>query len=120
MPTDDDQGRIRAVFGLSDHAPIPKVSNETLLVYRDFLLANLSFPFEALYAETTPPVRRLFRCVAVVGLSDTVPHRLQTLLCRVRNGSQEVEIPLAELGIREDNPNHRLVDDFAHWYWNWR
>jgi hypothetical protein len=120
MPPDDDQSRIRAVFGLSAGASIPKVSHETLLVYRKFLLDNLAFPFEALYAETTPPVRRLFRCVAVVGLSDTVHYRLQTLLCKVQNGSQEVEIPLAELGVREDNPNHRLVDDFAHWFWNWR
>ena len=101
-------------------APIPKVSHETLLAYREFLLARLEFPFEALYAETSPPVRRLFRCVSVVGLSDVIPQRLHTLLCRVRNGGEEMELPLGELGIPEDNPNHRLIDDYTLWLWNWR
>ena len=91
----------------------------TLLKYREFLAANLSFPFEALYAETTPPVRQLFRYVTVIGLSDA-PDRLNGLLCKVPGSQGEVEMPLAELGVPEVNPNHQLVDDYAYWFWNWR
>jgi hypothetical protein len=120
MPHDDDESRIRAVFGISDNTPIPQVSQESLLVYRKHLLDSLRFPFEALHAETAPPVRRLFRCVAVLGFSETFSHRLQTLLCRVCNDGKEIELPLAELGVREDNPNYQLVEDFTRWYWNWR
>ncbi len=119
VPTNEEDSRIRAVFGHSNNDPIPRVSHETLLKYREFLVANLSFPFEALYADTMPPVRQLVRYVVVIGLSDT-HHRLDGLLCQVRNTQGEIEMPLAALGVREENPNHQLVDDYAYWFWNWR
>jgi len=120
MSPDNEDSRIRRVFGLMESDPIPAVSQETLLQYRQFLEAALAFPFPALYAETMAPVRRLFRCVVVLGLSETNNRRGATLMARVRNAHGEVEIPLDELGVREDNPNHQLIDDFAYWFWNWR
>jgi hypothetical protein len=120
MPPDNEDSRIRRVFGLAEDQPIPRVSENSLRAYREFLAAALSFPFQALYAETTAPVRRLFRCVHVLGLSDITSRRASTLLVRVQNAQGEMEIPLAELGVREDDPNHPLIDDFAYWFWNWR
>ena len=119
MPPNEEDCRIRAVFGLSNDRPIPRVSRARLLEYRAFLVANLSFPFEALHAETTPPVRQLFRYVTVIGLSDMPPY-LDGLLCKVRSPQGEIEVPLSELGVREENPNYPLVDDYAYWFWNWR
>jgi hypothetical protein len=120
MPPDNEDIRIRRVFALAESDPIPRVSQDTLLKYREFLEAALSFPFQALYAETTAPVRRLFRCVLVLGLSETTNRRASALMVRVQKAQGEIEIPLAELGVREDDPNHQLVDDFAYWFWNWR
>ncbi len=119
MPSDNEDSRIRRVFGLAESDPIPRVSQKTLLEYRKFLEGALSFPFQALYAETTAPVRRLFRCVRVLGLSDANNRRGLALMARVRGSQGEIEIPLAELGVREDDPNHQLIDDFAYWFWNW-
>ena len=120
MPSDNEDSRIRRVFELAESDPIPRVSQKTLLKYREFLEAALSFPFQALYAETTAPVRRLFRCVLVLGLSEANNRRGLALMARARSSQGEIEIPLAELGVREDDPNHQLIDDFAYWFWNWR
>jgi hypothetical protein len=120
MPPENEDSRIRRVFALAEDDPIPRVSQDALLTYRVFLGATLSFPFKALYAETTAPVRRLFRCVVVLGLSETTNRRTSVLMVRVQNAQGEIEIPLAELGVREGDPNHQLIDDFAYWFWNWR
>jgi hypothetical protein len=119
MPPENEDSRIRRVFELTEDAPIPRVSQDSLLKYREYLEGALAFPFQALYAETTAPVRRLFRCVDVLGLSQTTSRRASTLMARVQNSHGELEIPLAELGIRDDDPNHQLIDDFAYWFWNW-
>jgi hypothetical protein len=115
--TDHEDARIRAVFALPSDAPIPKVDKESLLQYHKFLAEKLSFPFPALYAETTPPVRQLVRYITVIGLSDSERRRLYGLFCKVQSGDSIVEIPLADLGIREDDPNRQIVDDYLHWLW---
>jgi hypothetical protein len=119
MLPDNEDSRIRRVFELTEDAPIPRVGQDSLLKYREFLEAALSFPFQALYAETRAPVRRLFRCVDVLGLAEMASRRASTLMARVQNAHGEIEIPLAELGVRDDDPNHQLIDDFAYWFWNW-
>jgi hypothetical protein len=57
------------------------------------------------------------RYVTVVGLSDSERRRLYGLFCKVQIGEETVELPLADLGIREDDPNRQLVDDYLHWLW---
>ena len=63
-----EEARIRAVFGLPDDAPLPRVTLATLATYHACLRKNLVFPFQALYAEMTFPVRHLVRYVSVLGL----------------------------------------------------
>ena len=113
-----EEDRIRTVFGLSNDAPLPKVSRESLAEYHKHLLGRLSFPFSALYDESTPPVRQLVRYVTVVGLSDSEQRRLYGLFCKVEIDGTVVEMPLAELGMRADDPNRQLVDDYVYWLWN--
>jgi len=119
-PPDNEEERIRLVFGLPSHAPLPKVSKDTLVKYHEYLLGKLSFPFEALYAETAPPVKQIVRYVSVVGLSGNAKRRQYGLFCKVELGDRTVELPLAEMGMREDNPNRQLVDDYLYWLWNSR
>jgi hypothetical protein len=117
---DEEQERIRAVFGLSPDAPLPQVNLLSLTHYRDYLSARLTFPFHALYAESTPPVRHLVRYVTLVGLRSEIGFVSGGLLCEVENVPHGKSLPLAEIGVREDNPNYQLLDDYAYWFYNWR
>ena len=113
-----EEDRIRVAFGLSNDAPLPKVSKDSLAKYHEYLLGKLSFPFPALYVESTPPVRQLVRSVRVVGLSDSVRRRLYGLFCKVQIDDTVMEMPIADLGMREDDPNRQLLDDYGFWLWN--
>jgi hypothetical protein len=121
--TPSQDKRIRQVFGLADEAPIPAVSDTSLAIYHDFLVANLKLPFEALYCQNGGELRQLIHYVRVVELSHPrnfgghVPHGL---LCRAQNVKQVMDLPLDELGVRDDNPNCQLLDDYAYWFVNWR
>jgi hypothetical protein len=117
---DQEEDRIRLVFGLPLHAPLPKVGKETVAQYHEYLLRRLSFPFQALYSETVPPVKQIVRYVSVVGPSDSLSRRQYGLFCKVQMGDRTVELPLAEMGMREDDPNRQLVDDYLYWLWNSR
>lgn len=117
---DDEEDRVRAVFGLPAGAPLPGVSKDTLSQYHQYLQGKLSFPFPALYVETTPPVKQLVRYVTVVGLSDSAKRRMFGLFCKVQIEQSIVEVPLAELGMQEGDPNCQLVDDYLYWLWNSR
>ena len=116
----DEENRVRAVFELPSHVPLPSVGKETLLKYHEYLACRLSFPFPALYAETVPPVKQVVRYVNVIGLSDNARRRQYGLFCKVDLGDRIVELPLSEMGMREDDPNRQLVDDYLYWLWNSR
>jgi|WetSurMetagenome_2_1015567.scaffolds.fasta_scaffold1105325_1 hypothetical protein len=129
-PSQDD--RIRKVFGLSDGAPLPLVREETLASYYEYLLAQLQFPFEALYCQNDGEMRQLVHYVRVLGLVDPRQgrnHSLRGLLCRVerhkevkgRKGIKEaVELPLVEFGVLDDHPHCQPIDDYAYWFVNCR
>jgi hypothetical protein len=118
--TPDEENRIRLVFGLASHMPLPAVSKDTVAQYHEYLLRKLSFPFQALYAETIPPVKQIVRYVNVVGPSDNASRRQYGLFCKVEMGDRTLELPLAELGMREGDPNRQLVDDYLDWLWKSR
>lgn len=113
-----EEDRVRAVFGPSNDVPWPQVNKDTLRQYHEYLLGKLSFPFPALYTETTPPVRQIVRYVTVLGLSDDVRRRLYGLFCKVQIEDDVVELPLADMGLGEDDPNRQLVDDYTYWLWH--
>ncbi len=119
-PHNAEEDRVRTVFGLPSHAPLPSVGKDTLLRYHEYLLDKLSFPFQALYAETSPPVKQIVRYVSVIGLSDNARRRNYGLFCKVDLGDRVVELPLAEMGLQADDPNRQLVDDYLFWLWNSR
>jgi hypothetical protein len=68
--------------------------------------------------ETPPPVRPLVRYVTVLGLSDDIKRRLYGLFCKVRIDDGIVELPLADMGLQDDDPNRQLVDDYMCWLWH--
>jgi hypothetical protein len=121
--TQDD--RIRRVFGLAEDARLPSVSDQALTAYYDYLIASLSLPFEALYCPAGgDEMRQLIHYVHVTELIDprqSHQHNLHGLFCRAQNTKHAMDpLALADLGVREDNPNCQLLDDYAYWFVNWR
>jgi hypothetical protein len=124
--------RIRRVFGLADEASLPLVREETLAAYYDYLVAQLTFPFEALYCQNGGEMRQLVHYVRVLAVVDPRHgrnHSLHGLLCQVERhkemkghkGIKEVvELPLAEFGVFDDHPHCQLIDDYAYWFVNCR
>jgi hypothetical protein len=110
--------RIREVFQILDSSPLPRVSMPALHKYQAYLESRLCFPCEALYAETRPPVRHLIRYITVVGLLPVADQASRGLHCRVEGLPGVHELPLVEIGLREDNVNYQVIDDFAYWFLN--
>jgi hypothetical protein len=119
----NQEDRIRRVFGVPDDAPLPSVSDQTLAVYYDHLVAALSLPFDALYCPTGGDVRQLIHYVRVTDLLDPRQGHLRNLhglFCKVHNTKEVLHLSLADLGVRDDNPNCQTLDDYAYWFVNWR
>ena len=69
------------------------------------LLKHLAFPFQALYAETNPPVRQLVRYITVTGLLPVFGSASRGIHCKVEGLAHVRELPLVDIGVQEDNPN---------------
>ncbi|MFC1596846.1 hypothetical protein ACFL5Q_02760 [Planctomycetota bacterium] len=120
-PNDQDD-RIRTVFGFTSNDPLPDVDDDLLDIYQQHLTEHLSFPFEA---EHTPESGTLFPCsysVKVVGLGDPDDGPLIDdacgILCQARYRRRTVILPLGELEIRRGMPNRQLVADYCDWFRN--
>jgi hypothetical protein len=126
IPTEEDfyasasqEDRIREVFELPAALPLPRVTVQNLGKYHAFLNAQLCFPFRAMYADSRPPVTCLIRHISVVRLLSVGGPVSRGIKCRVEDVPDAVEVPLMEIGVREDHPNAQLVDDFAYWFFNY-
>lgn len=123
FPTLNQDDRVRKVFGLPNDAPLPLVREETLAAYYDYLVANLTLPFDALYCQNGGKMRHLIHYVQVIELlNPRQGHKPTThgLLGRATHHRETLELPLADFGVMEDNPNCQLIDDYAYWVVNCR
>jgi hypothetical protein len=112
------EDRIREVFQLAADIALPCVTMATLARFHAHLARYLTFPFQALYADTHPPVRQLVRYITVTGLVHVAGSASRGIHCRVEGVPGVRELPLVDIGLQEDNPNCQLVDDYAYWFLN--
>jgi hypothetical protein len=112
--------RIGTVFGLSDGVPLPAVDAESLRTYHRYLRTHLAFPFQALYVEERPPIRHFVRYIMVSGLLELAGRPLEGIVCKVEGIAAVGTLMLVELGVRGDDPNYQMIDDYAYWFLNWR
>ncbi len=42
------------------------------------------------------------------------------IFCKTGKGKCEINLPLIELESPDDNPNFQFIEDYGHWFWNWR
>jgi len=119
---DQRKRRIVEALGLAGQN-LPKVDEETLARYYRHLAANLSFPFLAHYPEPTNPQEESdFRWVVLELLDpeDQLGDEFDGIFCKTRRGKYEINLPLIELRVRQDDPNFQLIEDYLYWFWNWR
>jgi hypothetical protein len=123
LSMDDQDDRIRAVFGLTSDDPLPAVDDESLLAYYEYLSANLSFPFEAHYSPETGLFSRHTSRVTVMSLGDPDAPWIDDmygLLCSARLDRRTVDLPVGELEVKEGKPHWQLIADYCYWFWNAR
>jgi hypothetical protein len=116
LSMDDQDDRIRSVFGLTSDDPLPEESDESELTYFNYLKANLAFPFAAQFHD---PVKDRRREVTVVGMCDSFSvDEGFGVMCEVLDGGEKTEMPVSELEVQQDNPNYQMVDDYITWFVN--
>jgi Calcium binding len=125
LSEDDQEDRVRLVFGLTHDDPIPAVSFETLMTYYQYLAENLKFPlFTSRWAKSGPftrkkvpvPISRLDPPVAeeydeecpLYGVGIDVDEEI------------EIEVPLEVIDLKKNESNYRLISDYTYWSQNWR
>jgi hypothetical protein len=115
--------RIKAAFGRTQ-GYLPGITEESLRLYYEHLAARLSFPFAARYFEPMGIHSERVRHVTVVGVYNPIdrptPAVSTGIVCRVRTGTEETDLPLADLEVDFESPNYELIEDYWYWFWNWR
>jgi hypothetical protein len=112
---------IEALGALDEH--LPKVNEETLSRYYNYLSARLSFPFAAHYPEPTTSLEEVqYRCTVLelLDLTKDILDDFDGIFCKTRKGKYEINLPLIDLYLPEDSFSFKLIDDYWYWFWNWR
>ena len=117
----DQDDRIRAVFELTRDDLLPNVDETSLRIYHKHLLANLIFPFVAVW-ERKAGFRKVPENVTIQAIDgfDDGPwiDDEYGILCKAKIGRRGHELPLAKLDQVKGKPNQQLVSDYNYWFWN--
>jgi hypothetical protein len=121
LAMDDQDDRVRMVFGLTHDDFLPEVDEENQHSYYRYLLAHLTLPFRAQYRpgrrrSSGKPVR-----LTVTGLEDVDEYEVEERYGLIGVGKEPggpVEFPLIEIEGIEGESNRRLIEDYAYWLAN--
>jgi hypothetical protein len=112
---------IEALGALDEH--LPNVDEESLSRYYNYLSERMSFPFTAHYPKPTTSLEEVqYRCTVLELLDPTqdIYDYFDGIFCKTRKGKYEINLPLIELVLPGDSPNLQFIEDYWHWFWNWR
>jgi hypothetical protein len=121
-PSADQTERILAALGPAADG-LPKVDQNTLAQYHAYLSAKMSLPLTAYYPQPTTAREKVEFCCRVVELLDPTRHlgdEFDGIFCKIRKGDFEVNLPLVELNVPDEDPDFQLIEDYSFWFWNWR
>lgn len=120
----DQDDRVRMALGLTHDDPLPDVTEETLLAYHRYLTSYLTFPLQVTSWEKSGSFASKKLTVTIIGLADAQEGTIDEeygLTCWGRNpNAEEIEFPLDEIELGKNDPNRRLLSDYAYWFHNWR
>jgi hypothetical protein len=120
LPAKSQEDRIQAALGPLGHRP-PTVDDETIFRYYQYLATHLSFPFTAYYPVPKRSEEEVEYPCTVVELLDPRKHvwdQFDGIFCKARKGTFEVNLPLIELHVPNDDPNFQFIEDYRYWFWN--
>lgn len=118
----DQRERILTALG-GTAASAVRVDHDTLTHYYAYLSANLVLPLMAYYPQPRNTQEQAqFLCTVVKLLDPTryVGDEFDGIFCKTRKWDFEVNLPLVELQAPHDSPSFQLIEDYGHWFWNWR
>ena len=102
---------------------IPRVHEESLFRYYEYLTEHLCFPFIAHFPKPMNSEEEDEFCCTVLKLIDPANHLgdgFDGIFCKTRKGAYEIALPLFDLYLPEDSFGFQLIDDYWFWFWNWR
>ena len=113
----------RIIEALGSESHIPRVDEEPLFRYYNYLTKHLRFPFFAHYPKPMNSEEEDEFCCAVLTLLDPAKHLsdgFDGIFCKTRKETYEITLPLFDLYLPEDSFGFQLIDDYWFWFWNWR
>jgi hypothetical protein len=111
--------RIIEAFG----SVIPRVQEESLARYYEYLKEHLGFPFLAHFPKPMNSEEDdEFRCTVLklFGPAKSSDDGVDGLYCKTRKGIYELNLPLIDLHLPEDSFRFQLIEDYWYWLRNWR
>ena len=119
LSMNDQEDRIRAVFGLTSDDPLPDADEESLRAYQEYLETHLSMPFRADYAGDIGPSGLQRLQVKVTGFVDSDALDIDVgIRCQATGPRWHVDAPLLDLESTSSASNRRLIQDYAYWFEN--
>jgi hypothetical protein len=119
----DQDDRVRMAFGLTHDEPVPKVAFETLTTYYRYLAANLKFPVFTSYWAKSGPFTSKKVIVPITRLEPPVAEEFDEEFPLYGIGidqDEEIEFPSEVIELAKNDPNYRLITDYAYWPQHWR
>jgi hypothetical protein len=113
----------RIIEALGSASDIPRVQEEPLFRYYNYLTEHLGLPFIAHFPKPMNSQEEDDFCCIVLMLLDPAKHLgsgFDGILCKTRKGTYEITLPLFDLYLPEDSFGFQLIDDYWFWFWNWR
>jgi hypothetical protein len=113
----------RIIEALCSVSHIPRVSEDSLSMYYEYLTEHLRFPFLAHFPKPMNSEEDdEFRCTVLklLGPAINLGDEVDGLYCKTRKGIYELNLPLIDLYLPDDSFRFQLIDDYWFWFWNWR
>ncbi len=97
------------------------VTAKNTLAYQNYLEQNLIFPFLADRYAPIQPIQYVGGDIQVIGINtdmDTLDLEFYGVLCDAKRNKRTIQVPLADIHMRADSPNQKLVEEYQNWFWN--
>jgi hypothetical protein len=118
LSSDDQDDRVRMVFGLTHDDFVPDVNPKNLHAYYRYLLAHLTLPFRAKYRRQTGLYSSKLVRLTVTRLVDVGQYEVEEsygLIGFAKELGGSVEFPLKDVESIEDRANDALIGDYCYW-----
>ena len=122
---DDARRRLMPVFGLTEEEDFPPVKANYLEMIYDDIVNKISFPFQAEHAvhfQDSP--EQEIRDIEIHEIIDPDNDEFPPghgLWCKGfgnnPGGREPITLPLAEVVIKQDDPNYHWIEDYCIWFW---